>query len=299
MDSSLPSLERLSLPRDDGRLLAAERILGGEPHVLLAHGFGQTRQSWSATQHALAKLGLGSTVFDARGHGESDRNPEDSRYQHEQLIDDVRRVSAACPSEKARPVLVGASMGGLCGLVAQSRRPLFSALVLVDVTPRWEDEGLRRILDFMRAHPQGFESFEHAADEIALYLPHRRERKTPQQLRPLLRQGEDGRLRWHWDPRLLSEFAENSSHLQDEIGEAARAIRVPTLLISGGRSDLVSQQTVQHFLDCVPHARHVQLPQATHMLAGDDNQAFTRAVAEFLGEYFPLPQQSRPFGVAV
>ena len=38
--------------------------------------------------------------------------------------------------------------------------PLFRALVLVDVTPRWEPRGVDRILNFMRAHPQGFESLD-------------------------------------------------------------------------------------------------------------------------------------------
>jgi hypothetical protein len=34
----------------------------------------------------------------------------------------------------------------------------------------------------------------------------------------------------------------------------------------------------------VPHARHVHLPQATHMVAGDDNDAFTATVLEYLAE---------------
>ncbi len=54
------------------------------------------------------------------------------------------------------------------------------------------------------------------------------------------------------------------------------------LLVSGGRSTLVTPQTVAEFLALVPHARHVQLPEATHMVAGDDNNAFTATVLDYL-----------------
>ena len=135
--------------------------------------------------------------------------------------------------------------------------------------------------------PDGFESYDHAARVIHDYLPHRRARKSDEQLSKLLRTDDKQRLRWHWDPRLLSEFVANGQHQQEIIAEQARKIDVPVLLISGGRSDLVSDDTVAHFLERVPHASHVRLPKATHMLAGDDNDAFTDAVLAFLRAQFP------------
>lgn len=265
---------------DAGLRLVGEHRQGPRTPVLLAHGFGQTRQSWRGTQDRLASAGHGSFAWDMRGHGQSGRNPTALRYTAEQFVGDVL---AASQQLSPRPVLVGASMGGLTGMMAQVRNPAFSALVLVDVTPRWEAAGMQRIHDFMTAFPDGFESFEHAATAISDYMPHRRERKTPAQLAHLLHTDSEGRLRWHWDPRLLSEFVTGSEHLQDVVADAARAVEVPVLLVSGGRSDLVSARTVEHFLDCVPHARHVSLPDATHMVAGDDNDAFTETLLEFLG----------------
>ncbi len=264
----------------DGRLrLVGERREGLLTPVLLAHGFGQTRQSWRSTQDRLQRAGHESFAWDMRGHGQSGRNPATLSYAAEQFVDDVLAASQHLPPH---PVLVGASMGGLTGMMAQVRRPVFSALVLVDVTPRWEAAGMQRIHGFMTAFPDGFDSFEHAATAISDYLPHRRERKTPSQLAHLLQPDADGRLRWHWDPRLLGEFVTGSDHLQEVVADAARAVAVPVLLVSGGRSDLVSARTVEHFLECVPHARHVSLPDATHMVAGDDNDAFTETLLEFL-----------------
>ncbi len=268
-----------TLQADDGLLLSAARCEGRGPGILLAHGFGQTRQAWVPTQRRLSQAGYASLAWDVRGHGQSGRNPAASRYAGDQFVADVGTAARALGPA---PVLVGASMGGLTGLIAQSHHRLFSAMVLVDITPRWEASGVERILGFMNAHPDGFDSYDHAAEQIAAYLPHRREKKTPAQLAHLLNARPDGRLAWHWDPRLLSEFIPTTDQLQPLIEDACRQLDIPVLLVSGGRSDLVTQQTVDHFLELAPHARHVQLPQATHMVAGDDNDAFTDTLIPFI-----------------
>ena len=280
-DCEPPQAVSISLTAADGVALAADRVAGGGPGVLLAHGFGQTRHAWAVTQRRLADAGHASLAWDMRGHGGSGRNPVERPYDGEQFVADV---GIAADALAARPVLVGASMGGLTGLMAQARHPRFSALVLVDITPRWEATGVERILGFMNAHPDGFASFEDAAEQIAAYLPHRRARKTPAQLATLLVPRADGRLAWHWDRRLLEEFIPGTSNLHGPLEDACRALDVPLLLVSGGRSDLVTAGTVGHFLDLVPHARHVQLPDATHMVAGDDNDAFADALLSFLSE---------------
>lgn len=286
-----PGSPRFTFEGGHGLPLIGERTAGDRAPVLLAHGFGQTRQSWSTTQRRLAAAGHGSLAWDMRGHGQSGRNAPAQHYDAGQFVDDVLAASRQLPQG---PVLVGASMGGLTGLMAQVRDRPFSALVLVDVTPRWEAAGMQRIHDFMTAFPDGFASFDDAATAISDYLPHRRERKTPAQLAHILRRADDGRLRWHWDPRLLAEFVTGSEHLQDVVAEAARAIDVPVLLVSGGRSDLVSERTVAHFLECIPHARHACLPEATHMVAGDDNDAFTDTLLEFLGAQSPASDGFTP-----
>lgn len=255
--------------------------------LLFAHGFGQTRGAWSKTAQALAAEGHAGLSYDARGHGESARNPAGQPYTGDQFADDLIIIAG---EQTEPPVLVGASMGGLFGLIAEARWPgLFGAMVLVDITPRWEEAGLQRILGFITAFPQGFDSLEHAADVVAAYLPHRRSRKTPEELRELLHEGADGRWRWHWDARLVDDLVRDCAQHQDAIAEAARAIRCPVLLISGGRSDLVSARTIEEFQALVPHARHAHLAQATHMLAGDDNDGFTGVVREYLAELSAAP----------
>lgn len=280
-----PQTEKIveSVPAADGVALAVEvRNPTGSPTLLFAHGFGQTRGAWRGSAAALAASGCRCVTFDSRGHGESARVPGGD-YHMEQFVGDLRLLAHR---ELSKPILVGASMGGLLGLVLAGEvdPEAFRALVLVDITPRWETAGVERILAFMQAHPDGFDSYAHAAEEIAKYLPHRAERKSEDQLRPLLREGRDGRLRWHWDPALLGGLVSESERYQPRLMAAAAKVRVPVLLLSGGRSDVVSRDNVEEFMRLVPHARHVELPRATHMVAGDANDAFTREIAGFVGE---------------
>ncbi|MEO9077766.1 MAG: alpha/beta fold hydrolase, partial [Rhodanobacter sp.] len=86
---------------------------GGDPALLFAHGFGQTRGAWSGTAGALAQAGCRCVTFDTRGHGESDR-VADGDYHMDQFADDMLRMAGAQPEP---PILVGASMGGLLGIV--------------------------------------------------------------------------------------------------------------------------------------------------------------------------------------
>lgn len=286
------SIRTITFPSHDGLPLVVDARGAGAPTLLFAHGFGQTRGAWNTTADTLAAQGCRCVSFDSRGHGESGR-VAGGDYHMDQFAGDLRALALAQPEP---PVLVGASMGGLLGLVlaGEARPAPFRALVLVDITPRWETAGVERILAFMQAHPDGFADYAEAAEEIAAYLPQRRERKSEEQLKPLLREGDDGRLRWHWDPAMLAGVVGESESYQPRLLAAAARVDVPVLLLSGERSDVVSRDTVAEFLELVPHARHVVVAGATHMLAGDANQAFTCEIAAFIDDVFPDGPARRP-----
>jgi pimeloyl-ACP methyl ester carboxylesterase len=258
----------------------------GQPPVLLLHGGGQTRHAWGSTCTALATSGMYAVALDSRGHGDSGWAP-DGDYSMEAFVADIAAVVATFDSP---PAIVGASMGGLTALVAEGEEPrdIASALVLVDVAPRLELEGILRIIGFMSARPEGFAAVDEAADAIAEYLPHR---PRPSDLRGLaknLRQGDDGRYRWHWDPAFLSGPKRlTASGDPDRLLRAAEALDVPTLLVRGRLSDLVSEEGVSEFLGAVPHAEFVDVSDAGHMVAGDRNDAFTSAVVDFVTRVMP------------
>lgn len=255
--------------------------------VLFLHGGGQTRQSWRRAVRETARRGYRALTLDLRGHGDSDWAP-DGIYSMDHFAEDIRAVIATIGRS---PVIVGASMGGLVGLtIAGSGTDEVAGLVLVDVAARIEPDGAQEIGAFMNSAPDGFANLEEAADAVAAYLPHRPRPKDTSGLMRNLRQREDGRLRWHWDPAFIRPRTRRDRN-EGEFEEAARRLTVPTLLIRGGRSRVVSVEGVQSFLELAPHAEYVDVAGADHMVAGDANDAFNTAVFDFLDRHFPATPQ--------
>ncbi len=218
-------------------------------------------------------------ALDSRGHGDSDRSP-DANYSVDALCTDTLAVI----DQIGRPVvLIGASMGGMTGILAadEAGPEKVTKLVLVDVVPRYEKDGSARIRDFMASGLHGFESLEHAAEAVASYLPHRKKPRSPEGLKKNLR-FRDGRWFWHWDPAFLTKPLDDSFVREEKLEQAAIDLKIPILLIRGGLSDVVSEEGVKHFLDTVPRAEFAELSDAGHTAAGDDNDAFSEVVVEFV-----------------
>jgi pimeloyl-ACP methyl ester carboxylesterase len=292
--SNLPPntrLEQIELAGADGLRLVADAAgpLDGPP-LLLMHGGGQTRHAWRRAIHDFAAEGWRAIALDARGHGDSQWAP-DGDYTTDGLCNDLRAVIGTL---RSRPVLVGASMGGHVALVTEGEAPgLARALVLVDVVPQIESAGVQRIIDFMTARPEGFATLEEAADAVAAYNPSRSRPRDPQGLAKNLRLGADGRWRWHWDPRFMAhDSAQRQARvrgIQDRMTAAALRIRVPTLLVRGVQSDVVSAAGVDALRALIPQLETADVPGASHMVAGDRNDHFNLAVLSFLHGHMPPP----------
>jgi pimeloyl-ACP methyl ester carboxylesterase len=257
----------------------------GDPVVLFLHGGGQTRHSWSGTAARLGPEGWNAITLDLRGHGESDWAP-DGDYAWVSFVRDLHAVLARFEHP---PVVVGASLGGLTALLAEgeSGESLMSAVVLVDVTPRMERSGIERIIEFMTDRPDGYADLEEVADAVAAYNPHRKRRPDPTGLLKNLRLGDDGRYRWHWDPAFLTRSGVHPDAAPpdaERLLRAASRLAIPTLLVRGQVSDIVSEQGAREFLAAAPHARFVDVSGAGHMVASDRNDAFSEGVIAFLRE---------------
>jgi len=249
------------------------------PSILLLHGGGQNRFSWKNTSQILADQGLHVVALDSRGHGDSDRAP-DANYTVNALCADTLAVI----DQIGRPViLIGASMGGMTGmLVADAAGPdKVTKLVLVDVVPRYEKDGSARIREFMASGMNGFQSLDEAADAVAAYLPHRPRPRSPEGLKKNLR-FRDGRWYWHWDPAFLTAPTDDPFVRVESLERAVMDLTIPILLIRGKLSDVVSAESVKDFLQKVPGAEFVELSGAGHTAAGDDNDAFSEAVVQFV-----------------
>jgi pimeloyl-ACP methyl ester carboxylesterase len=252
------------------------------PAVLMLHGGGQTRHAWHASARRLADTGWRAITVDLRGHGAS-THPRPAAYALEDFVADTR---ALIEQVERAPVVIGASLGGIAGLLAITEAPPApaSGLVLVDVAHRFRPRGGGRIVSFMDGHPDAFASLSEASDAVAAYLPHRARPREQSGLLHNLRRS-DGRWRWHWDPEILTQaraMIEDQTRLSERLAEAAGRLRPPCLLVRGADSDVLTPAVAREFVEMAASATLAEVPSAGHMVAGDNNDAFTATISDWL-----------------
>ena len=278
--NGLDSSKKIKIIGYEGVVLVAD-VFGNpqDPPVIFLHGGGQTRSSWGAAAQSIARNGWHTIALDLRGHGESGWTQGKS-YQFKDFIDDLNILISGLEQP---PVLVGASLGGIVSLLKCAEDGAeIAGLILVDIAPTIEPKGQQRVESFMMAKAfSGFSSLEEAAEYISNYIPHRKRPVNHNGLEKNLRLKEDGRWYWHWDPEMMGSLSKNRPD-REMLVSAAQSLKIPTLLVRGALSDVLSEEGVRDFCSIVQHAEFVEVKNAAHMVAGDNNNIFASAVSDFL-----------------
>jgi len=267
-----------------GLKLAAEAFGNPDnPAVLLLHGGAQTRRSWREAAAALAAAGRYAITIDLRGHGESEW-AADGRYGLSVLAADLRAVLSQLDT---RPVIVAASLGGFAALsaMADGGSALASGLVLVDAALEMDPVGQRRLGDILRRQAAGFATLEEAA-AAALELNPGHGPFAPAGLRRQLRQDGAGRYFWNWDPKAISGGGFAPEDLAD-LERAAASLKIPTLVMHGRQSDVVTEAQMARMRELMPAAEVVDIEGAGHLVATEQFDDFNAALLEFLERRIP------------
>lgn len=281
-----------------GVTLAAD--MAGDPNdpcVLLLPGFGQTSAAWAKAAKALTAAGRYVVTVDLRGHGDSDWAPN-RHYDLGEIVQDIVAVIKQLPP---KPVVVGASLGGLAALAAigESPEPLASALVLIDAAPRMSKAGLDRNGALMSMDVAGFATVAEAAKIVAEHFPG--QQVNIEELKHQLRRSDDGRFRWHVDPAYegfkVDAFGRVAA--QSRFTDAASALGIPTLLIRGESSIKVDNKSIDSFRELVPHAEFAEIPGVGDSIIGSRNDAFDAAILGFLERTVPRSEPRPQGGVEV
>lgn len=270
--------------KGQGGLKIAADVWGSDNKklVILLHGGGQTRHAWGETGKKLAEAGYHSVALDLRGHGDSEWH-SDADYTikayKEDLVSIIKEINKPAS-------LIGASLGGMASLLLagdEVNSNLCTSLIMVDIGIYPDPAGSDRIVSFMLSGEAGFESLEDVAKSISDYLPHRQKPKDLQGLKKNLRLKEDGKYYWHWDPRFIRRRpgSRDKGYFDLQL-KAAQKVVVPTLLMRGALSDVVTMEDVEYFLSVIGHAKFVEIEKAAHMIAGDRNDGFAEEAIKFL-----------------
>ena len=269
----------------------------GAPTILALHGFGVSGHMFDEFgQRVEDRYRLIS--LDQRGHGDSDWSPEGD-YTRDAFVADIEEARQALGLDHF--ILMGHSMGGLNAVDYCSRHPeRVDALILVDVGSEATKEGVENIRRFTQGPDElEFDEFVHRAMQ---FNKRRTEANIRERMRHRLRPLESGKWTWKFDKRFRegNGAVESGSALSgDELWQQYRSLTVPTLLIRGLESDILSQEVAQRLATEMHRARLVVVPEAGHSVPGDNPDDFTEAVTEFLGDvhenrFMPHPAEAPP-----
>lgn len=252
------------------------------PPIVMLHGFGVSGHMFDEFAERMQDR-YRLLALDQRGHGDSDW-AEDGNYSRDAFVSDVEGFREALGLD--RFILIGHSMGGLNSVAYTNAYPQHvRALVLVDVGPEAAKEGVDNIVRFTRGPDElDFDEFVEMAHR---FNQRRTLENIRERMRHRLKPTENGKWTWKFDRRFRepgSGLKIGSNLSNDESWQLFRNIQAPTLLVRGGESDVLTPEVAERCSQEIVRSRLVVMPGAGHSVPGDNPDAFTEAVREFLAD---------------
>ncbi|NLE77345.1 MAG: alpha/beta hydrolase [Chloroflexi bacterium] len=260
---------------------------GGEPNLILLHGFGASLFSWQQVVEPLGSLGR-VVSFDRPAFGLTER-PLPGQWQGQSPYSSEAQVALTVGLMDAlgmeQAVLVGNSAGGTVAVRTALEHPeRVQALVLVDAaiyagggsptwltplfrTPQgrwWGPFVLRQLLptrgdDLIRS--AWYDESRVAEATLAGY-------RKPLQAH-------------HWDRALWELVAASSA---SDLGERLAQVTVPSVVITGDSDAWVPTEQSIRLAGELPNARLAVLPDCGHVPQEECPGPFLEALSQFLGD---------------
>jgi len=251
--------------------------VGGTP-ILCLHGITQTAHSWDEVADDLAR-DYRVLALDQRGHGDSDW-ASDGDYTRQTQAADIDALTDAL--DLRRFILMGMSMGGINAMTFTAHHAdKVRALVIVDVSPEIQRDGVQHIRNFIQA-PDELDSFETFVERAHQFNPRRSLDNIRSRLTHNLKQLPNGKWTWKYDKALRSPERGFQASALLNLWDDVHAIRCPTLIIKGGESDILSAESADKLQRAIAGSALAVVPGAGHSVMGDNPRAFVGAVRPFL-----------------
>lgn len=274
---------KIVMPEDHHTIVGAMRFhyldWGGNGHpILYLHGGGINAHTWDVVCLMLRER-YHCIALDQRGHGDSEWSPAID-YGVATQVGDVEGFIEKLGL--ANPVLVGQSMGGLNSIAYAVRHSAtMKGLVVVDVGPEINSAGTQRIREFSST-PE-LESLEAFLERAVKFNPIRDPRVLRRSLFYNLRQLPTGKWSLKHDQRRASDDSWRiAAEQRERILRDVAKISCPTLILRGGKSDVLTDEAAERFAHMLPHARWVRVENAGHNVQGDNPRGLLDAMNPFL-----------------
>ncbi len=235
-----------------------------KPALVMWHGLARTGRDFDEVAEALA-----DTYFvmcpDTLGRGLSSwaRDPA-TDYSYATFGATAKAMLDHYGVETTR--WIGTSMGGLIGvtLAAGMLEGRISHLVINDVGPDIPKAGTGRIVDYV-GNPPVYDTVGELEGWFRKnYAPFGE--NTPAFWRRMvdtsMRRTDDGRVTVHYDPQIVAQFTHHAADL--DIWASYDRLAIPTLLLRGRTSDVLSAETAEEMTTRGPKPRLVTLDEFGH-----------------------------------
>ncbi|NBM16819.1 alpha/beta fold hydrolase [Streptomyces sp. GC420] len=291
-------LRSVSLPGLTLTVRSRPPALPGLPPALFVHGLGGSSQNWSALMPHLDDV-VHAEAVDLPGFGDSPP-PDDGNYS---ITGHARAVIRLLDSGGRGPVhLFGNSMGGAVATrVAAVRPDLVRTLTLV--SPALPELRIQRnaVPTALLAVPGIASLFGHLSRD---WTAERRTRGvmalcygdpaqvSPEAFRAAVEEMERRlALPYFWDAMVRSARGIVDAYTlggQHGLWRQAERVLAPTLLVYGGRDQLVSYRMARRAAAAYRDARLLSLPDAGHVAMMEYPGAVARAFRELLDHHAPF-----------
>ncbi|MWV26851.1 alpha/beta fold hydrolase [Aurantiacibacter rhizosphaerae] len=254
------------------------------PAIVLLHGLRGYSGTWRTLASQL-KDRWRLIAFDTRGRGSSDWDP-DRNYYTDAYLADLEAVVDGLGLENF--VLVGHSMGGTTSYCYAAKHPdRVNALVVEDITAGSSvtGAGFERIVAEMNALPTRFANWAEARAYWRKLRPNVSDAAIEERLFESMREGEGegDEVIWRYDADgiVATRVKPDSARVVD-LHPVISAIRTPTMVVRGGRSDFCNLDKVRELEAANPVLTHASVEEASHYVHDDAPESFLRLVEGFL-----------------
>ena len=248
------------------------------PDLVLLHGYTGHCRSWDAFANVMSKQ-YRVLALDQRGHGETEWAPAD-QYGTMEMVADLDAFVSALRLE--RFVLLGLSMGGMVAIAYAGARPVqLARLVIVDIAPEIAAEGIQNIQQSV-ARSDVFDTVEDAFRRARADNPVPPEGHHYDRVRASLMRTDEGKWTYRYDRALRDPGSQRLRLTVEEGWDAVASFNVPTLLIRGEHSPLLSRVVADKFVSIAKNSQLVEVPGSGHPVPLDKPEGFLDAVQTFL-----------------
>ncbi|MEM9125962.1 MAG: alpha/beta hydrolase [Pseudomonadota bacterium] len=249
----------------DGKCIYFEDTGAGTPVLCLS---GLTRNSGDFTYVAPHLSDVRVISMDSRGRGRSDYDPDYMNYNILREAQDAVELMDHLDVRQA--MILGTSRGGMLAMALATRAPeRLTGVVLNDVGPVIEPSGIQRIMDYVGI-PPSWQTYGEAAAGLKSAM----ESRFPsvplqvwhQQARIQYVEEANG-LNLRYDPALRTALLEQSaSGVVPDLWSYFDALRdIPTGLLRGANSDILSRATVDEMQARHPDLVFAEVPDRGHV----------------------------------